>query len=377
MSPRMIRIPCSIGLALLLAACHHAAPAESGPADPKIDGETVTLEAAAIAAGGIRAEPVTIDDTASLTLPGRIAWDEDRTVRVYSPFSGRIVQILAKPGDRVAAGQVLALLSSADYGSAQADLRKAEAQATLAEKANLRARDLLEHGVIAAKDAEQATADAANAQAELQRAQARLRLFGDAAPAVDQLYRLRAPIAGTVVDKALNPGQEVFADQPGAPLFTITDPSALWVVLDGQDNALAGLAPGLAFSIETPAYPGERFAAELLQIADSLDPQTRTIKLRGRVTNTDRRLKGEMFVSATLRRDVAALPSVPAAAVFLDGEHNEVFVASGDGAYTRRAIRVGAERSGRVPVLEGLKTGDAVVTAGNLYLQQLLHAHAS
>lgn len=372
----MPRFLSSMATVLLLAACHHAPPDAAVP-EPVIEGETVKLEAAAVTAGGILCEPVTIEDGATLSLPGRLAWDEDRTVRVYSPFGGRVTQILARPGDRVVAGQVLALLSSADYGSAQADLRKARSQATLAVTANLRARDLLEHGVIAAKDAEQAAADEAGAQAELQRAEARLKLFGDAAPGVDQLYRLRAPIAGTIVDKALNPGQEVFADQPGAPLFTITDPGVLWVMLDGRENSLAGLAPGLRFTVETPAYPGEHFDAELMQIADFLDPQSRSLRLRGRLVNADHRLKGDMYVSATLRISGAELPTVPASAVFLDGERSAAFVAVHEGTYTRRAIKVGAERGGRVPVTEGLKSGDIVVTTGNLYLQQLLHAHSS
>jgi cobalt-zinc-cadmium efflux system membrane fusion protein len=285
------------------------------------------------------------------------------------------MRILARPGDRVQAGQTLALLSCADYGSAQADLRKAQAQAELTGKAAARARDLYEHGVLAAKDAEQAGAEDRIAAAELQRAQARLKPFGDSAPGVDQAYRLASPIAGTVVDKALNPGQEVFADQPAAPLFTVTDPARLWVLLDGQDGQLAGLKPGLPFSLATPAFPGEQFAAELAQVADFIDPQTRTVKLRGTVTNADRRLKGEMYVAATIPLEAPARPTLPIAAVFLDGDRHEVFVVSGERAYTRRIVQVGAERGGRVPVLAGLAGGEQVVVAGNLYLQQLLHNH--
>ena len=359
---------------LLLGACHHAAPEPAAGDEPTIDGETVTLSAAAAKAGGIATAPATPAPAASLSLPGRLVWDEDHTVRVSSPFSGRVTAIEAQPGATVSAGQTLAWLSSADYGTAQAEAHKANAALALAAKAAARSRDLLEHGVIAEKDAEQATADLAAAQAEAQRAEARLKLFGDRAAGVDQRYRLASPIAGTVVEKTLNPGQEVSADAGGAPLFVITDPTQLWVQLDEPEAALAAITPGLTLDLESPVYPGEHFQAELAQVSDFVDPVTRTLKLRGRVANPQRRLKAEMYVTARLNLPQPANPplSVPASAVFLSGERELVFVAGPDHHYTRRSVKIGPPRDGNVTVLEGLKPDEQVVIAGNLFLQQLM-----
>lgn len=372
------RVPALL-LALLLGGCHPAAPeAASASDDPVVEGNAVTLSAAAVTAGGIATQAAVPASAPSLVLPGRVVWNEDRTVRVSSPFSGRVVSIEVKPGDRVTAGQTLAWLSSADYGSAQADQRKAQAALALARKNAARSQDLFEHGVAAARDAEQAAADLAAAEAEAQRAEARLKLFGDHASGVDQRYRLASPIAGTVVEKALNPGQEVSADAGGAPLFVISDPTQLWVQLDEPEAGLAAIAPGQTIALSTPVYPGETFTAQLEQIGDYIDPQTRTLKLRGRIDNPDRRLKAEMFVSATLSLPAAATPGlrVPASAVFLHEDQQQLFVAEADRRFRLQRVKTAAGSEGTVTVVEGLKPNEAVVTAGNLFLLQLLQ-HAA
>lgn len=366
-------------LGLLLGGCHRAPPEAAAAAEePSVEGDTVTLSAAAATAGGLATALPVPAGPRSLVLPGRLVWNEDRTVRVSSPFSGRVVSIEVKPGDRVTAGQTLAWLSSADYGSAQADARKARAALELARKNAARSQDLYEHGVAAARDAEQAAADLTAAEAEAQRAEARLKLFGDRADGVDQRYRLTSPIAGTVVEKTLNPGQEVSADAGGAPLFVISDPAQLWVQLDEPEAGLAAIAPGQSIALVTPVYPGETFTAQLEQVGDFIDPQTRTLKLRGRVANADRRLKAEMFVSATLSLPAAANPrlSVPATAVFLHEDQQQLFVAGADHRYRLQRVKTAPGGDGSVTVIEGLKPDEAVVTAGNLFLLQLLQ-HAA
>lgn len=110
-----------------------------------------------------------------VALPGRLAWDEDHTSRVYAPYAGRIECLLATVGQRVRRGQVLAVLSSADIGQTQADLHKAEADQALNRGSLARVRDLVEGGVVARKDLDQAAADLARSSADVNRARARLR----------------------------------------------------------------------------------------------------------------------------------------------------------------------------------------------------------
>jgi cobalt-zinc-cadmium efflux system membrane fusion protein len=119
-------------------------------------------------------------------------------------------------------------------------------------------------------------------------------------------------------------------------------------------------------------FPEEAFSGTLTQLSDFVDPVSRTVKLRGEVPNKERTLKAEMFVSARLRLPKGDMPTVNAKAVYLEGARRFVFVRGAGGTYSRRAVRVGPEIEGRMPVLSGLRVGDEVVVAGNLYLQQIL-----
>ncbi|MDB5987733.1 MAG: efflux transporter periplasmic adaptor subunit [Nevskia sp.] len=367
----LARVGSALALLLALAGCHHG-PLVEVDQGAKVSGDTVTLKSAS----GIQVVAASSASERLLQLPGRLVWNEDATVRVFSPFAGRVTRILVQPGDHVAAGAALAVLSSADYGAAQADDRKAQALLVLATKARDRSRDLLEHGVAAAKDVEQTESDYANAAAEAQRAHARLKLFGDAGSAVNQLYELKSPIAGVVVDRNLNPGQEISVDQSGAPLFVITDPATLWVQLDAHEGDLQSLHVGQSLSLRCAQYPDERFAGTLTQIADFVDPVSRSIRLRGRIANADHRLKGEMYVSAELPLATTPHASVPASAVLLIGNEQYVFVARSDTQFERHAVKTEPESRGSVAIDDGLQPGENVVAGGALYLQQLLAAGA-
>src|SRR5262249_12409645 len=150
---------------------------------------------------------------APLHLNGRLAWDENVSVRMYSAFSGRVTEVVAQPGQRVAAGAVLARIASSEYAKAESDAHKAASKLRLADRTLARVRDLQEHGAAAMKELEVAEAEQAAARSESQRANARLAAYGSPGDAVDGSFALRAPIAGVVVERNLSPGQEVRNDQ--------------------------------------------------------------------------------------------------------------------------------------------------------------------
>lgn len=321
-------------------------------------------------------------------LPGRLAWDEDHTSRIFAPYAGRIERLLATVGQRVRRGQALAVLSSADIGQAQADLHKAEADQALNRSALARVRDLVEGGVIARKDQDQAEADLARSSAEANRARARLAQYGvaggsgtsgssgvagPAGNAVTQSLTLTAPLAGLVVERNSNPGAEVRTDVAGAPLFTLSDPATLWATLDLDESQLALLQPGQAIELVTAAWPAQVFAATVLNIGAAVDAASRTVKVRARVANPDGRLKAEMFVNARVAAN-GGLPLVPADAVFLRGAQSSVFVPRGKGRFERRDVTVRAAGPQFLQVVAGLAAGDKVVVGGALYLNQLLDA---
>jgi cobalt-zinc-cadmium efflux system membrane fusion protein len=361
---------CILAALLLLAGCGSK---ETTVTDdkPVVQGQSVVFPAKSEAVERLAVERVAEPMEREISMPGRLVWDEERTVRVFPPFGGRVTRLIAQVGDRVAAGAPLAEIMSPDFGQAQADARKAQADLSLSTQALQRQRDLNNAGVTSAKDLQQAEADYARARAESDRATGRLTAYGHS---VDNAQRfvLKSPMAGTVVERNLNPGQEVRPDQPGAPLFVVTDPAHLWVTLDANESDLRYLAKGMTLVVSSNQMPDDAFAGEIRQLADFVDPTSRTVKVRGVVPNPNRTLKGEMFVSARAKIPKTEEPTVSSKAVYLWGVRNYVFVRDKGSTYTRKPVRIGSEVDGRVPVVSGVRQGDEVVVSGNLFLQQIL-----
>jgi cobalt-zinc-cadmium efflux system membrane fusion protein len=359
-------------LALLtVSGCERAAK-EEAPPPARVEGETLAFPPGSAQLNSIKVEPAQEMRAPSVTINGRLTWNEEKTVRIYTAFTGRVARILAQPGDRVALGQTLAIVSSPDFGQVQADSRRAQGDYALAKQNLERLKDLHEHGVAAAKDYNMSQAEFARAESELQRTQARARLYGGASQ-IDQTYAIKSPIAGTVVERNINPGQELRQDPGSAPaLFVITDPSSLWVILDATEKELSQLRPGKTVAIRTPAYRDSDFPARITAIADFLDPTTHTIKVRASLDNKNRHFKGEMFVTADLEQEGITQLRVPSRAVFFQGGKTFVFIDEGSGRFRRREVYVGDATEGTTHVRSGVAAGEKVVTEGALLLQQML-----
>ncbi len=365
--------------AVITTGCQRSHTAEVAPPGAKVaDGKIIIPpESPQLAVLGV--ETALPGQPTLLRLNGRLAWDDRVTVRVFTPFGGRVTRILAEPGQTVHAGDPLALIASPDYGQAQADARKANSDFSLAERTLSRVRELLEHGAAPQKDLDAAQSDFSRAQAELQRAGSRLASYGGNTNSVDQLYELRSPLGGVVVEKNLNPGQEVRPDQmlagtdrQAAPLFTVTDPAQLWIQLDATENDLPHLHTGQEFTFTSRSLPGQSFTGRIEVISEFIDPISRSLRIRGSIPNPQRQLKAEMFVTVEVGLgDEQAGAEVPSKAVFLRGDKYFVFVEEARGRFARREVKAGSERLGRLHILEGVHPGQRVVADGSLLLEQL------
>lgn len=353
----------AIALALTLAACG-SEPEPAKEAAIKTEGDRAILSEPD-KADFLKTATVEKDQGSTLRLPGRLVWNEDHTVRIVPQVGGRVQKIAVEIGSAVKAGQTLAVLSSPDFGQAQADARKAQADLQLAQHALERQRELHAAGIVADKDFQQSQNEAVHAQAEAARAGQRLAGLGGAS---DGAYPLRSPLAGIVVERNLNPGLEFRPEQNSDPLFVVTDPTSLWLQLDASEADLAALKAGEKISLQVKQYPDERFAGVIRHVGDFVDPTTRTIRVRGEVPNQDRRLKGGMFVTALIELPPTQALLVPVAAVFLVGEQRYLFVEEATGRYILRAIQTGPEHDGKIEILGGVKEGEKVVIEGNLHL---------
>ena len=361
---------CTLLVLTLLAGCKEAPVPAAQPAAPIVQGNQLRFTAGhpQLALLGLTAAaPV---KTMTVELPAKLVWNEERTQRIYPAFAGRVVAIKADVGQAVKPGSLLAQLASPDFGMAQADTMKALADSRLTQKSLARQRELFEAGIIARKDLDQAEADAARAQAEVSRADARTRLYGGGG-AVNQQLALSATINGVVVERNLNPGQEVRPDQsgPGVPaLFVVTDPSSLWVQIDARESEVGTLQPGAIFELVVPTLPGQKFEGRVTAASAFIDPGSRTIKIRGLVSNTDRKLKAEMLATARFERTVGAGVIVPAGAVLLNGSKHLVFVQTEPGVFEYREVTLSYQGSKEIAISRGLEVGDQVVSDNTLLL---------
>ena len=361
-------------LAAALAVGCDKADKKPEAAHARLERDKVVFPPGAAQLQTIKSETAQPGKPATLRMTGRLVWDEGKTVRVFPPFSGRVVRILANPGQAVKPGQALAQLASPEFGQTQADARRAASDFALAEKNLARLRELHAAGVAPRKDLHSSEADYARAEAELQRARKKIDLYGGNEAAVDQSFTLKSPIAGTVVERNINPGQELRSDLvlANAPaMFVITDPARLWIQLDASERDLPHLQRGQALRLRSSSFVDESFAATVDVISDFIDPVTRVIKVRGSVDNRARKLKGEMFVTAEV--DIGARPGVqvPAKAVFLVGEKYYAFTEDAPGTYTRVEVKTGGDANGSIGVVAGLAPGQKVVVEGSLLLQRL------
>jgi membrane fusion protein, heavy metal efflux system len=305
---------------------------------------------------------------------GRVQADPTRVVRVYPPVGGRLVSVDIRPADRVAQGQVLAVLASSDVAAARAAYRQAQADAHVKQQGVERSRLLYEHSVIALRDYQQAQADAAIASAALESATERLALLDvDTTSSSDQLA-VRAPRAGVVTDVGAAPGEYAKSLDNANPLCIIADLTTIWVVGDVYEKDLASLRVGDWADILVSAYPGEPWKGRISAISNTVDTTTRSVKIRLVLANGALRLKPDMFATIRVLRAVRSVPVVPQTAILREGTSAYLFVQTSPGHFERRLVTLGRDiNPSQVEVTSGLAPGETVLIEG----AELLRAAAT
>jgi membrane fusion protein, heavy metal efflux system len=316
---------------------------------------------------------------------GKIGINADRATPVVSPYSGRVTRVIAGLGDVVKAGAPLATVAAAEFVQAQNDLKVSGAQVKLARINETRKHALYEAKGGSLQDWQQSQAELAAAETALDSVRSRLQIFGKSADDISSLQSttamnptvtLTAPIAGVVVDRQMGPGQYLQAG--GNPVFTIADPSSVWLLANVRESDAGLVKPGQSVEVHVLAYPKRVFKAQVTFVAAVLDPLTHRLPVRAAIDNHDGALKPEMFASfRILTSELSDSPAVPQAAVIYEGDAAHVWVVSTDGLVTFRSIHAGRSNEGVVEVIDGLKVGEKVVTKGGLFIDQAAAPSAS
>jgi membrane fusion protein, heavy metal efflux system len=310
---------------------------------------------------------------------GKIAANGDRATPVFSPYSGRIIRVIAALGDRVKAGAPLATLEASEFVQAQNDLATAASQLKLARITETRKHALYDAKGGSLQDWQSAQAELTAAETALSAIRNRLTILGkspaeiaalESDQTISPVAALSAPIAGVVVDRQLGPGQYVQAGS-ATPQFTIADISSVWLLANVRETDAALVKLGQSVEVHVPAYPDRVFKARLTYVSAVVDAVTHRLPVRAEIANRDGALKPEMFASfRILTSEASESPAVPQSAVVYEGAAAHVWVVAADGLLGLRNIRTGRGNDGLIEVLEGLKPGENVVTKGGLFIDQ-------
>jgi len=324
---------------------------------------------------------------------GKVAVDEDKSTPVFSPYAGRVMKLMVRPGDNVTQGQPLFVIEAADTVQAQNDfvaaiaaLNKAKSALDLAQIQDTRAKDLFEGKAVPLKDYQQTQAiliqtqnDLRSSQTALEAARNKLRILGfndDAISAfqerrsIDPNTTIFSPIAGTVVQRKVGPGQYVNSGASD-PVFVIGDLSTVWLTAFVRETDASKVSVGQEIAFNVLALPDRTLTAHIDYVAAAIDPATRRLLVRATVDNKDGQLKPEMFANVTIYSagDHPAL-GVPKQALIYEGSQVRVWVAHEDKSIELRDIKPGLTNGDLVAVDGNLKPGERVVTRGSLFIDR-------
>jgi cobalt-zinc-cadmium efflux system membrane fusion protein len=335
-----------------------------------------------------------------LNADGKIAIDEDHSTPIFSPYAGRVMKLLAKPGDVVERGQPLFTVEASDMVQAQNDfiaastaLNKSHSQLNLAQIVDKRQRDLYEGKAVPLKEVQNARAaldgaenDVRSGEVALEAARNRLRILGKTdneisdfqeKGSIDPSTPIHSPITGTIVQRKVGPGQYIGAGASD-PIFVVGDLSTVWLVANVKESEGSHVKLGQPLEFRVSALPERLFAGKVSYVAEDFDPNTRRLTVRAIVENPNKLLKPNMFASVTVyASDGQPSPAVPREAIVYEGNETRVWVAAENKSLSFRKITVGLINGNLVQVSTGLQPGDRIVTQGALFIDRAAHGSES
>jgi membrane fusion protein, heavy metal efflux system len=364
-------------------------------ADPELPA-TITLSEPKLAnlqlqIGQAKAGPL----VRAVSATGSVGYDQLHLARIKPTARGRIETVDVTAGDRVVAGQRLAVLDNFDLSAAhskvlgaEAALNQAKAQLAAASAAYDRATNLIRSDLVTQAELVARRATAVTMEADLRTKEAQLRQYQEeearllpVRPAAagadtsndqpeDSRGALFAPFAGVVDSVSVATGEIV---DPATPIFTVSDLSTVWVQADVAERDLGAVKVGDAVEVKVSAFPGRVFAGRVTYIPDQIESATGMAKVRCEVPNPDGALRVNMFTTVTILspQDGDAV-LVPSSSLQEVNKQSVVFVPTGDGRFAWRPVHTGLVANGKTQVTGGLAAGTPVVGEGSYWLKAAL-----
>jgi cobalt-zinc-cadmium efflux system membrane fusion protein len=365
-----------LGLLLLLVLLTHgfglmrgAPKADTGPAWMERQGDKIFIPEGSPLRPRLVVAPATADAVIpKLTLPGLVESDPARTAAVLPQLSGRLIELKVRLGDRVVAGQVLAVLDSADLAQAYDDYDKAVDTFQLTQRNLQRQQEQAKIGVASDRDLDQARSDNAQAEAEYTRARARLNLLHVPSDSRGPARRLPvpAPVGGSITALNVTPGSTI--NDPTQSLMTVADLSTVWVTAMVPEKDMAAVAKGQDAEVSLLAYPNRPLHGQVLLVGDVVEADSRRDKIRIAFANADYALKPNMFATVTLNGPPRSQVVLPSSSLLMNNDRTSVFVATAPWTFERRTVEPQLEEGAAVAIRSGVAPGEQVVVRGGILL---------
>ena len=307
----------------------------------------------------------------SASMLGELSVNENAYAEVGPPLQARVVALPVRLGQRVSAGDPLVTLQSGDLARSRSDIATAESRATLARRALERKRSLNAERIVPAREVQEAENEEAAAEQQVQAARSSLQALGVTAGNVEEdpsHLVVRAPIAGTVVERSAVLGQIA---EPATPLFKIANLSTVWLTVHAFERDAVRLRVGESARIAFAAMPGKAFTGAVSFIGQGVDRESRTVPVRIELPNPDGALRPGMSATAFLPvgDEGATILTVPTAALQRVRDRWCVFVPKDEKTFEIRPVGRGRDLVGEVEVLTGLRSGETVVVDGAFLLK--------
>lgn len=321
--------------------------------------------------------------TASIQFSGELSLDETRTAHLGARIPGIIRTVDVDLGDHVKAGQILMTIESVELGEAVSNFKRSHAERTLAERTLIRETALWEQKIAAEQDLLDAQIEFDKSELDVESARHRLSVLGLADHDIEALRNgkngmstgalsVRALMDGTVVFRHASVGEYV---EPGEDLMIVSALDSLWIWLDAYEKDLkwiraAAEQGSIPVIMSVNAYPGESFLGQIDLISDMMDKESRTVRLRGNIDNTSRKLNAGMFCRGDVANGEGSETTVvPSAAIMHDEGISFVFKHLEADLYYRCNVTVGRRTAEWVEIAEGVQVGESVIQAGAFLLK--------
>ena len=307
-----------------------------------------------------------------LDLSGEVSYDENKVVKIYPRSSGQVLQSPFSLGDKVEAGQVLAVIKSADVAGNYADVSSADADVAIAKRGMENGEALYKNGIASEREYEEAKEDYQKALAARQKITSLIQINGGGGATANGAYTLTAPTSGYIVEKKVNGGDFIRPDM-GDNLFTISDLKDVWVWANVYEADISKVKEGTNVQVKTLAYPDKIYTGKIDKISEVLDPSNKALKVRIKLDNADMMLKPQMFATVIVTNPLNQ-QAVCVSTKALIQQNGKTYVVAYNNDHDMKIAEVAVLKTvgDKTYLNSGLIPGQKVITENEIFIFQQL-----